>query len=535
MDGDEQAIKAYAIAVDVFGRTGNFDPQADPIVRVQARRLRSLLEQYYATTGDAEAVRISLPVGRYVPTFRRVQAEADDVPSVVVQPSTDQRARPHGGITISWLSLLAITVGVAVGAFALSNWRPGEAPLAQAGISTGPRITIVEFQDLTGASGRKPVVAGLALELVTDLNAFEDIDARYSSGGLPGDTANNRSDFMLTGIVRRAEDAVQYSAILMDTGSGSVVWSRTIAVDEADAILASELDDLSRTFSLVLGSPRGPLHAPARRMLAGTTSLEGRETEYLCHVMFDLYRETQTLDGGTRAAACFAALPETQRQAALTLAESASLLADGMDGPGGPPLVAVDDRLRVAGANLERAAALAPLSGMVWEQRARWFELQGQTDAAGAAYASSIQLNPANADALAAYARLLALRGNLAQAEPLSDQALVSPMPPSWYYGVPTLVALRDGDLTKATSNAQTYSIADPELGSVLAVTAAWRAKSARVVSRYLPQVLEIATFRASGLLPRLRQRIGDEALLSQIGQALSEAGAPRAALDGPF
>src|SRR5690606_27899107 len=43
LGGDAQSIKAYTIAVDVFGRAPDFDPQADPIVRVQARRLRGLL------------------------------------------------------------------------------------------------------------------------------------------------------------------------------------------------------------------------------------------------------------------------------------------------------------------------------------------------------------------------------------------------------------------------------------------------------------------------------------------------------------
>src|ERR1700754_4881438 len=47
--GDIASIKAYAIGVDVFGRPPTFDPQSDPIVRVQARRLRVLLEQYYAS------------------------------------------------------------------------------------------------------------------------------------------------------------------------------------------------------------------------------------------------------------------------------------------------------------------------------------------------------------------------------------------------------------------------------------------------------------------------------------------------------
>ena len=57
LNGNEAGIKAYSIAVDVFGRPQSFDPQSDPIVRVQARRLRAALEEYYAGEGAGEAVR----------------------------------------------------------------------------------------------------------------------------------------------------------------------------------------------------------------------------------------------------------------------------------------------------------------------------------------------------------------------------------------------------------------------------------------------------------------------------------------------
>ena len=69
LEGQDAQIKAYSIAVDVFGRPATFDPQSDPIVRVQARRLRTLLEQFYAEGNGTAPVRIVLPVGRYVPEF----------------------------------------------------------------------------------------------------------------------------------------------------------------------------------------------------------------------------------------------------------------------------------------------------------------------------------------------------------------------------------------------------------------------------------------------------------------------------------
>jgi hypothetical protein len=76
LSGDEGSIKAYSIAVDVFGRPQSFDPQADPIVRVQARRLRTLLEQYYEAGESRADVEIHLPLGRYVPEFRAVEARS---------------------------------------------------------------------------------------------------------------------------------------------------------------------------------------------------------------------------------------------------------------------------------------------------------------------------------------------------------------------------------------------------------------------------------------------------------------------------
>ncbi|HTN61275.1 MAG TPA: tetratricopeptide repeat protein [Devosia sp.] len=536
LDGDEQAIKAYSIAVDVFGRTTDFDPQADPIVRVQARRLRGLLDQYYATAGSGDAVRIALPVGRYVPEFNDMRG--GETPDAVAPPSVEPAGTPHPprrGIMLSWLTLLVITLGVAALAYALSDWeaRQHSGPAALADL--GPSVTIVEFQDLSGG-GDKPVVAGLALELVTDLKAFEDIDVRYGGGEAMAALAETApSDFVLTGIVRRANQAIQYSAILTETASGTVVWSRTIALDQQRAMQAEALDEISRALSLVLGSPRGPLHLPARKMLSADANIAGSQTLYLCHMLFALYREAATSASGERARACFSALSEADRQTPSALAASGSLLAEGVMAPDAPAL-SEQERMERAGAKLKRAAELAPLSGFVWEQQGRWFELQGQPEAASAAYASSIQLNPANADALAAYARLLALQGHLDEAKAMALRAVAgSPMPPAWYFAVPTLLALHDTHLSMAISHAEIYATADPELGAVLAVTAASEAGNAAVVNRYLPQVLEVVAFRASGILPRLRKRIGDALLLNQIGVALTTAGVPKAALTNPF
>jgi hypothetical protein len=67
--GQEEFIKAYTIATEALGRSPDFDAQNDPIVRVQARRLRQALLLYYADPAADHTLRIMLPVGGYVPEF----------------------------------------------------------------------------------------------------------------------------------------------------------------------------------------------------------------------------------------------------------------------------------------------------------------------------------------------------------------------------------------------------------------------------------------------------------------------------------
>jgi len=75
-------LKEYSIGVDVFNRSESFDPRTDTIVRVQARRLRSKLKDYYRTLGQFDPLVIDVPTGRYVAVF---------------SAPTDPQARPTTG------------------------------------------------------------------------------------------------------------------------------------------------------------------------------------------------------------------------------------------------------------------------------------------------------------------------------------------------------------------------------------------------------------------------------------------------------
>src|SRR3954471_14362944 len=67
--GHADRIKAYTIALDVFDRDPSFDPATDPVVRIEAGRLRRCLEHYYLSEGAADPVQITIPKGGYMPRF----------------------------------------------------------------------------------------------------------------------------------------------------------------------------------------------------------------------------------------------------------------------------------------------------------------------------------------------------------------------------------------------------------------------------------------------------------------------------------
>ena len=94
--GEGAELKEYRLGTDVYDRGADFDPRVDPIVRVEARRLRAKLAEYYDGAGRLDAVRITMPKGGYTPAFELAAAPAQGRRSWV------------------WLSVVALGVAAAV-------------------------------------------------------------------------------------------------------------------------------------------------------------------------------------------------------------------------------------------------------------------------------------------------------------------------------------------------------------------------------------------------------------------------------------
>jgi TolB-like protein/Flp pilus assembly protein TadD len=211
--GETDRLKESVLGFEVFGRPSDYDPRTDPIVRVEARRLRQRLEEYYAGSGSADAVRIHLPKGGYVPIFEE-KAKAKI-------RSLNWRI-PAG---IAGLALIGIFLGY---------WqfrymrRIREAPVAA--------VAVLPFADLGTAPDTEYFSAGLTEELTDRLSRIPGLKVvpRSVMAQFKGHTedlfriANSvRASVLVDGSVRQQGDRVRVTARLLNPADGYQLWSQT--------------------------------------------------------------------------------------------------------------------------------------------------------------------------------------------------------------------------------------------------------------------------------------------------------------------
>jgi len=132
IDGDAGSLKESLLGTQLFGRGEAFDPRIDPIVRVQAGKLRSRLQRYYEGEGREDALVIDFPKGGYVPVFR---ARTDAAPAAELQ-TTGRRWTP--GLLVAGLILLVLALAL--------TWRKWPAA------STAPTFTQLTFATASTAA-----------------------------------------------------------------------------------------------------------------------------------------------------------------------------------------------------------------------------------------------------------------------------------------------------------------------------------------------------------------------------------------------
>lgn len=288
LQGHSDRLKEYSLGVDVFDRGTKFDPQADPIVRVQAGRLRNKLQQYYDSEGQNAALVFELPKGAYIPSFRRRVASE---PAIV--PATIPVSRLTPAIWLA-VSLMVVAAIIYATAHATSRNRP-DAGTATAGAgnqggSTVSSIAVLPFEDRSLQKDKDYFCDGMTETLIDTLTKVEGlrVAARISTFAFRNKhlelaTVGQKLHVgaVLEGNVRQDGQRLRVSVQLVNVSDGLNIWSEVYDRDIAevfavqDEIAQAIVNALQNRFSWSIGSKGQLAKAYTRNPEAYTLYLKG--------------------------------------------------------------------------------------------------------------------------------------------------------------------------------------------------------------------------------------------------------------------
>ncbi len=269
--GRSENLKEYSIGVEVFDREASFDPRTDPIVRVQARRLRARLSRYYEEEGRHEEMRIELPKGSYAPVFHRRGA-----PSLKRTVATTLASRNT--------------------------------------------ITVLPFSDRSPNGNMAYFCEGISEEIINALAKLQQVRVVASAKGV--EVGASQAATIVGGSVRKSGEELRITVQFVDSANGSYLWSETFDRTAGDEFAVQEeiaRAVLEKVKTDLIGSDAGRrLRRPAS-VSAYNLYLQGR------------YHCSQRTDAGLRKALEFfeRAISEDPQYAAAYsgLADAYSLLS----------------------------------------------------------------------------------------------------------------------------------------------------------------------------------------------------------------
>ena len=222
--GEAADIKGYTVATQVLGRKADFDPNLDPIVRIQAGRLRRALEKYYGVPRKDDAVVIDVPKGSYVPAFRSVSRQEVGIvmPEVCREPTL--------------------------------------------ALPSGPSVAVMPLLNLTGDRKQEYFTEGLAEELTSELARYQELRViayqstrRWQSKKIDPRAAGQDLGvrFLVEGSIRKDARTVKLDLHLVDTQNGRRVWGEQYCRElKADSLIALQ-EEIARQVAAKLGSLYG--------------------------------------------------------------------------------------------------------------------------------------------------------------------------------------------------------------------------------------------------------------------------------------
>lgn len=522
--GRGELLKGFTIAVAVFDRDASFDSQTDPVVRLEARRLRTEIDAYYGTAGAGDPLQISIPKGHYRPIF----AWRAGAPAPAAPPAPPPRAEAPPSPVRARLRLALF--GLALVLAAAGGWllnrsvsRPVQETVAGRG---APSVVVLPFQTLTSGEEARLLAAGITEDVVVGLMRFPGLRL-YSmgpdfphAGGDPKTVGRDLgAQYVVRGSLRSSGETVRIVVQLDDARSGEVIWSeRYDGALEGGGQLAAQAE-LADRIAAQLGQAYGAVDAAGRLPAEGAAHL----STPACVLRAHTWRRTRSASLLGPALACLEEAVRRDPGSAdawamlgwLRLDAARMELIDPAEAPAAmeTALTAASRAVEIDGANPRALQALAAVEF----HRGAYAEAERLQRAA-------LAVNPQDPEALAQFGWRLALRGRFDEGLPYLREAIDRALsPPGWYFQPIAIQAYLEGDYRGAIDAAEKASGS----GIGLSLVAMSRAK---LGDRAGAQAALDAMAEASPLLARdpataYRLHQAEEAIVSALVRGLRAAG----------
>lgn len=519
--GHAARIKAYSIAVTVFGRKETFDPQTDPIVRIEAGRLRRALERYYLTAGASDPLVISIPKGHYVPTFTLrdpIPLPDDAEPAPVTEPTlapTRNRRR--------FFVPLLVAALVCLGAIALLQARQAQFPQVTASKPDLPHVQVERFEDLGRTEASADIARGLRQDVVTQLARFRDISVLVPEVASVGETTPP-ARYALHGSVAPTPVGFRLKLRLVQRSDGTVLWSETYDGDLAVAPLPDVQADIANKVAMQLGQAYGVIFI-AEQEFKRTLSQDDWKA-YDCVLSFYSFRATLNV----------AMIPDVQKCMEQTVSRfpdystAWALLSlvrfDGLRSVFPHDPVTSRATVERAMADARRAVALDPqnVRGLQAEMLAMFWNRQfTQGKALGD---RGLALNPNDTDLLAEYGARLALSGEWRRGCALIRKAFEQDQVTMMYYNQALgLCSYFDGDLAEATEYVRKTEATSHPLSLLVAAAISAEAGNLDEANRFRRLLEESAPALVRNLKQEVTVRLARAEDVERFLQSLAKAG----------
>ncbi len=420
-------LKGFAIALAVFGRDDTFDSQLDPVVRLEARRLRRDLDSYYANAGRNDPVRISIPKGTYVPTFLR-QGPAKE-------GASDDRAVPP---------------------------QPLGRPAPR-----GPSVLVMPFDGLDGTESSRYIGLGISQDLIGNLFRFPSLQVQAMPPTTTGPASGNPAeaggglgaDYVVFGSVRLDSAGLRIVAHLQKIPSGRIAWTRTYSRPADPKILVQTQAEVASEIATALGQPYGAVlgGVGGNSFVPAVSSMKS----YICVMRAYGFRWNFPLD---EFASVVRGLEEAVRNDP-DYADAWAMLGWlhidsgrlGLSGDAGRP----SDYQRGLD-ETSHAVALEPNNPLALKALAAAHHYMGRYDESERLTRLALEINPYDPEALAQLGWRLAVRGRFEEGIPLLTAAIDRTLnPPSWYFHLVAIDLYRRNDYRRMLQVAERSALGD--------------------------------------------------------------------------